>query len=648
MDFILQQVLFYISIVLVLFLPGYFLLNLIEAKRKYFSLLEKLVISVGLSITLVDFILIIIGRMGISINKVSVIFSIILLALLFQFIAHAIKKSYNKFHRPVENVIDKNRCLSFSKNQMIFIILILFLTIFIKTIYLQDAISPTATDLGHHVYWSKLIAETGQLPIYQEKDIVEINGNYAIGDPQKIADFIIGEHLILAAVSLASGANFVSSFPSLILFFINIIGILAVFILTFRLFEDNPDSKNIAIIALLLIGPLYAISSSQAKFVSGGVVGNIIGNLLIPLVFYFYFRSLREKNSVFLALAIFLTAGIFYTHHLSALIFLFVFAASLAIFVAFNIRSIGNLSREWFRLAAKPPVIITLLIVSCFLLVYLPSYIETSAVKTIAGVPTKSTKTGFSFTQLSYTVGEARMALGLAGLFIVFVLRKKKIETALLIGWIAAIFLMSWRPDWIHLNIPSARIANYLPFPLAITGAFALAWIFQQLQNRRNGNFYFNSKLLLSFGFLFLTFAVVSGFYENSQLLKETGNSKSVQTFNAARYLAEKTDGQDVVLKDHNFIPADSWMKIFFMRDYNYPLTRSFFFRYEENPGREHCTLNMISSPNLPEGQKCFNNLGVNFIAVNPAYDSAQFEKSEEFEKIYSSGNIVVYYRNQF
>ncbi len=638
MGFISQQLLFYFAIILVLFLPGWFLLNLIEARRKYFSLLEKFVISVGLSIISVDFLLIIIGRAGITINKVSVIFLILAFVLLLQLITHIIKKSYNKIHRPEENVINNKE--SFSKNQIILIVLILFLTIFIKTVYLQGTIFPSATDLGHHVYWSKLISETGELPIYQERDIAEIDGKYQIGEPQKIDDFIIGEHLIFAAINLISGADFVSSFPSLVLFFINIIGILAIFILALKLFEDSHDSKNISIIALLLIGPLYAISSSQAKFVSGGVAGNIIGNLLIPLAFYFYVRALREKKSSFLALAIFLTAGISYTHHLSAFIFIFVFLASLAIFIIFNIKNTGNLSREWLHLVFSPSVIIILMIIGAIALIYLPSYLETSAVETIAGVPTKSTKTGLSFTQLSYAAGEARMALGMAGLFIIFIFRKKKIETALLAGWIAAIFLMSWKPGWLHLNIPSARIANYFPFPLALTGAFALAWIFQQLKKSS-----FNKKMLLVFCFLFLTFAVINGFYDNSQSLKEADNKGEVQTFYSARYLAEKTDGQDVILKDHNFIPADSWMKIFFTRDYNYPLTRSFFFRYEENPSREHCTFNMISSPNLPEGQKCFNDLGVNFIVVNPACDSAQFEKSNNFWQIYNSGDISIFYK---
>src|SRR4030042_2656191 len=159
MDFILQQILFYFAIILVLFLPGWFLLNFIEAKRKYFSLLEKFAISAGLSVISVDFLLIIIGRAGIIINKFSVIFLIIAFILLLQLITHAIKKSYNKIHRPVENVIKEKDKESFSKNQTILIVLILFLTIFIKTVYLQDTIFPSATDLGHHVYWSKLISE---------------------------------------------------------------------------------------------------------------------------------------------------------------------------------------------------------------------------------------------------------------------------------------------------------------------------------------------------------------------------------------------------------------------------------------------------------------------------------------------------------
>jgi hypothetical protein len=87
-------------------------------------------------------------------------------------------------------------------------------------------------------------------------------------------------------------------------------------------------------------------------------------------------------------------------------------------------------------------------------------------------------------------------------------------------------------------------------------------------------------------------------------------------------------------------------MKLFFMRGYEYPLSRGFFKRYEdETKPREQCTLLMISTPNLPEGKRCYEDLLVNLIAVNPAYDAAQFEKSSSFSRIYTGDLIHIYER---
>ncbi|HDH07785.1 MAG TPA: DUF1616 domain-containing protein, partial [Candidatus Moranbacteria bacterium] len=408
MSFIFQQILFFISIALVLFVPGYFLILATWGKRKIFTDLEKFIISFGLSIVIIDFLMILAGKIGISLNIVT----ILLLILIFAATCFGIyKKRFKK-----EIVEGEERELAFSKNQIILIILIILLTLFIKTIYLTNTIFPTSTDLGHHMYWSKQISQTGELPVYEKMEITENNGDYQISEPQPIADFIIGEHLIFSAINLISRIPFISYFPSLVLLLINILGVLATFILTLRLFKNCEQGKNISIFALLLLGPLYTISSSQAKFVSGGVVGNILGNLLIPLSLYFYFRALKEKSSAFLTLALFITAGIFYTHHLSALVFVYVFAFALLTFTIFNLKNIIKYTRNWLNIIWSKPVIIFLLFTFIFsLFVYTPSYIETGAVETAVGGPSKATRAGLTFTQLKFTAGEARMVLGIIG-----------------------------------------------------------------------------------------------------------------------------------------------------------------------------------------------------------------------------------------
>ncbi|MCX6766069.1 MAG: DUF1616 domain-containing protein [Candidatus Moranbacteria bacterium] len=652
--FIQNQLLLYAAIAVILFLPGYLLLVAIWGKGKIFSELEKFIISVALSIGIVDVLLILLGKFKIPITR----FSILLALAIFFLVCILIKYSYNTIRRPADSVTEKaekkeegaSGLFSFSKNQVILVILIFFLSVFIRTVYLRDTITPSATDLGHHMYWTNLIVQKGVLPEYEKVDIIKTDEHYSISQPQKIADFIIGEHLVFAAIALISGANAISAFPPLVLLLINIIGIGAVFILVLRLFGEYPWGKNAAIFALFLLGPLYAISSSQAKFVSGGVIGNIIGNLLIPLAIYFFYRAVQEKRPTFFTLALFLTATLFYTHHLSALIFIFVLFLFLILFIILSItdrKALLDHFRIWRKLIFSPSVTIFLLFTLSFLLfVYTPSYIKINALETVVGAPSKSTKEGFSFSQISIISGEARMVLGIFGAFIIMLfLRKKPYPAALLASWIATIFIMSWKPQWLHINIPSIRIANYLSYPLAAAGAVALAWIFFQFREPALKKVYISSKLALSTFVVLFTFVTTNGFFDNAQSLKASGAQQTFQTFRAAQYLAEKTSQSDIILKDHYYIAADAWMKLFFMRDYNYPFTRSFFFRYEENKKREQCTFQMISSPNTDEGKKCFAETGTNFVVINPAFDSAQFQKSQQFDQVYSADEIAIFHR---
>lgn len=641
-NFIQTQILFYISIVLVLFIPGYFLLLAIESRKKLFSSLERLIFSLGLSIIIVDLLMMLMGKINIPITKISIMLGIFI----FSAICFAICKITKKNSEEPEI----NNVFSFSKNQKILILILLFLTIFIKTAYLKNSIFPTSTDLGHHMYWSKTISETGKLPVYQESDIVQVDGKYQVSQPEKIADFIIGEHLIFSAINLISGISFISYFPSLILFLIHIAGILAIFVLTLRFFQNYTFGKNAAIFSLLLMGPIYAVSSSQAKFVSGGVIGNTIGNLLIPFAVYFLFRALKENSPTFLSIFIFSALGLAYTHHLSAFIFIFVFIFIAIIFSLLNFKNIFTHIKDWLKIFLKPQVIILLLASFFFVfVVYTPTYLDSEAVGTAVGGPSKETRAGLTFNQLKTTAGEARMAFGLIGIAILLAIKKRKsYENVFVLGWTIAILIMSLKPQWLFLDLPSTRIANYISFPLAISGAFALAWTLEKIRPSE-GKCYLNQKTSCVLCSMLFAFMLASGFYDNSQSINiESNYQKAMQTKNASEYAAKYSTKSKLTVKDHNYLTADSWIKLSFMGDYNYPFSRGYFKRYEDaTKPREMCTLWMISEPNTSNGQKCLNDLGVNFVMVNPAFDSAQFQKSEEFWQVYSGKEINIYYRNK-
>lgn len=646
LDLILSQTLFYISIAFMLFLPGYFLMLAIWGKNARFNVLEKTVFVFGSSIIIIDFLMLAMGKSNIALNAGNIALTVSLF-MFFSSLAYILRKRYGFFKKETST----DEISSFSKMQIFSIITLLLLTIFIKTIYLENTVFPTSTDLGHHMYWSKMITDSGKLPIYEKADIISSEGNYAISEPEPIADFIIGEHLIFSAISLLSGAQFVSAFPSLLLFVINIASVLAIFILALEIFRKHPQGTNIAIMSLFLIGPLYALSSPQAKFVSGGVIGNTLGNFFIPLILFFLIKALREKKPSFGAMTAFLTLGMIYTHHLSTFVFLFSLIFSFALLFLFDSKKIFSHLKEWVKLFFSPSVIFILLFgILMVFFIHTPSYLNASAVDTAVGAPSKSTRTGLTFSQLTSSTGETRMIFGIFGLILILLYRKRaEYGHIFLLGWAVALLVMSLKPALLFVDIPSNRIANYIIFPLTILGSFAFIKLFEIINDTAGSSRSFvKPSYAITLFFVFAAFFSQGGFVDNSRSLSSGGNIQSaVQTFRASGYLAKHIDTKtDVVLKDHNYIVADAWIKLYFTNGYNYPFSRGFFKRYsDETKPREQCTLLMISSPSSKEAEKCFKGTGTDFLMVNPRYDSMQFKKTRNFWQVYSSDEVSIFHK---
>lgn len=649
--FIENQILFYIALTLVLFVPGYFLLLAIYGKKNIFSAPERSVITVAASILAVDFLMMTMDRLGVLLTRGSIFFGIAV----FSVFCFGI---YKFVPRKNDSEVEKEttRLFAFSKQQFWLILGILLLTMFVRVTYLADNILPSSTDLGHHMYWSKAITTEGSILEYTQRDIESVDGAYQVGTAKNISDFIIGEHLIFAAIALLSGLDFVSYFPVVTLFLINTMSLLAIFILTPRFFKNHPQAKNIAILTLFFIGPLFAISPPQAKYVAGGVIGNIIGNLLVPVSLYFFYRALKEQSKLHAIFAIFVAMGLFYTHHLTGLILLFVLFFSILLLLVFNFRNIKTLLRQWLKLFISWPVAIFLAVAIMFTFgAYTPSYLKNAAVKTVVGGPSKVDHTGLIFSDFKFTLGEPREVLGFVGMALILWLlarRRDKEEfgyaNIFLACWVLAISVLSLYPTWVRIDIPSSRVGNYGVFPFAMLASFAVIEIIGRIKSdqRGQGNILVPVKLLLGIVVLVISFAVASGFYDNAQnKIKNIDPQKIAQTFGATAYLAKKTDSNDQILKDHVFVTADAWMKLYFMRDYNFPFYRANLDRYSNGVDKkEFCTLWMISSPATADSQKCFQDLNMNFVMVDKI-DAPQFEKAAEFEHVYSNGEIDVFYR---
>ncbi|MFA6047672.1 MAG: DUF1616 domain-containing protein [Parcubacteria group bacterium] len=661
LNIIQNQILFFLAVGFLMFLPGFCLLLAVFRKSAALSTLERFIISFGLSIIVVDFILFTYSKLNIGITRISIILGVLFFSAvcfsIYKFLGHGVSNWTLRVQNEPED-----KLFSFSKNQFILILLLLFLTIFIKTAYLSTAIAPTATDFGHHLYWAKTIAETHQLTSYE-------------GMP----DFIIGEHTMFASINILTGLNFLTGWPVVVLFLINLLGILTVFILTLRIFKN----KLIAILTLLFLGVLFAVASPQAKYVSGGVMGNIFGNFLMPLAFYFYYRTFEFLNSknqypplllgedvassrqeraliknskTFLSLAVFTTFGLFYTHHLTSFIFLFIFLLLIPLFLIVNYKDVEVVLKKSAKIIFSPQVLgIFVLGLIFFFFVFTPTYVNTKAVDTAVGAATKSTRVGLTITNIKQTVGEPRLALGFLGfLLLILTFRRKNFGYALLASWTFMLFIMSSFPNLLFVDLPSSRIGNYLSYPLAILSAFAFYTVFRPESyetlwgKKLCEKPYVMDKLLKSAFLILLAFVLVTGLNDSAQAFKKQAELTQLnQTFDVSKYLADNTNANDQILKDHNYITADSWMKLFFMRGYKYPQSRGFFSRYEAQGSRsgEICTLVMISSPGSDEAKQCFSDTKTDFLVINPMYDAPQFQKLPEFNQVYMSNDIAVYYR---
>lgn len=638
----IETILLFTTLSFAFFLPGWLLLRLWLGKR--FSLLEETLYALALGLTFINVLALVLNRFSIPLSP-SVLFTSISTVIV---VAGGLLWQRKKKSLPVEAPSEK----ILSPRVWTILLSLLLLTIGIKAYFLVPAGLPTATDMGHHMYWAKYIADKETLPVYQKIEVLQdpSNGEITLTPPHHIADFIIGEHIPFGVISLLSGLSFISSFPVLFLLIINIFSLLAILALTIRLGQSVWNEREHALFIIgtfLFLGPLFSLASPQAKFVSGGVVGNLFGNFFIPLILLAFYLGLKEKQPRLLALGLLLLGTLAYTHHLSTLILGFVLIGIAVVSSLVLFRNFWPTFKGWLLTFLKPSVGIVIGGILLFLaMIAVPSYLDREAIDSAIGSPVKTTRTGLSFFQVSNSLGITKSALAIAG-FVLLIFGWKRFENrdplawGLLFGWGAILAIMAIKPGLLFLDIPSNRVGSYLIYPGALLAGFALATFFTALTQSKK------QKPALLLTLLLLSVIIANGVFENGASLVGKGKDIEAQeVFTASKYLSEKTTPEDVVLKDHNYLAADAWMKLFFVRDYGYPLSRGLFSRYEETGNRkERCTLIMIASPNSEEAKKCFDGTGTNYIVVNPTFDAVQFEKSPDFAKVYSSEHVVVFKR---
>ncbi len=633
MDFFVGQFWLLVALVVVLWVPGRMWVLFLERKKPLFSVVEQIPLSITLSIVVVDLVMIVLGRVGIFLDALSVGLGIFFVSGLLFFFAKREKKAK-------ENSVSPKQELS-----LLFWIVFL-LAVVIKMVYLVPNIVPHATDLGHHSYWIKKIVLDGKLPTYEERDITTNDaGNYIVGEAEPISDFIIGEHLTLSAIAIISGKDVVSGFSVTALFVLHVVTLLAMYALAKRLFERSSHAERIGVWTLFFFGVLYALGQSQMKYVTGGAMGNTFGNLFIPVAFLLLLFAVRRCLVGAFISALFVIFMLAYTHHLSTLLFVF---ALLGIFLMLAIFHRGFFPKNILPLLRSRSVWITVVSFLCFFFFFFtPSYIRNMAVEQVVGTPQNEEHLGFSFLELGRAVGESRAAFGILGLgFLLFSRKMRRSDIlAILAGWSIPLGILIVYPNLVRIDLPSARVANYMVFPLAILSGYALVLLVERLKR-----FSRSASWVCTAMVLFLVVSVsYGGFLDNASVMKKRSDQteRSLEVFSAAQYLHDRVSGSVTVMHDHiNITSGDAWIKTFFMRDYNYPFYRAFLFRYDRATDKqEKCTMYVFSEPDSSEAKKCIDDLNVGAILVDEKIDGQQFQHFGDYWKVYSDPFHSVYVR---
>jgi hypothetical protein len=555
---------------------------------------------------------------------------------------------------------------------------VLFLAgVIIRTVFYLPDVVPQDTDLGHHMYFSEWIVQHEELPAYDTSEV------------------IVGEHLIFAVLSILSGVPILSALALLVLAFYNFFTIGALYFATLAL----SSNQRIALLTLFFSGIYFAIDPPGARYVKGGVVGNIIGNYFIALIFMLVFLSFRWvykyltsnsqlKNGYFkpivsiVSLLVVILAGLFYTHHLSTflllimLVFTFIFFLTLPFWRGWN-----NLSSNWRKtllvfknlfLARKFLIILTVIVLFP-LVIYIPYYLEQQAVNTVVGTPIKDTRLGIQLDEAPGKFGLARTIFAILGLlyalFYMFYAASKKFVPssksrlilffreiysrktrlfsvmflAVFVSWFLPLAILSFFPQLVKIDLPSRRVINYQVYPVIIFAALGAYLVYEMLISK------IKSKKRL---WLALAIAGLLVFWDGTSDFRSvyTGSNKfgdAVALYHASQYLAEKTSPDAIIIKDHRSIPGDSWMKLFLMRGYDYFLSRTYDYKYESIDSQlDICTKEVIDLPESNAAVDCFGQKGINYVVLKPRGDDFLFWKTRAASPVYHNDAIVIFKMN--
>jgi len=450
---------------LVLFIPGYLLLELIKQKKSdwEFDKGEEIALAIGLSISVIPVVLLWTSWLRIPLTYSFVIIILSFLSLIFIWRVWRNQKNSSLRILSVERDIEP---VSMSTSFVFYLLIAVFLlSLGVRLIMVRDLATPAWVDPLHHATITRLIMERGVYPSDYQPYLDIDRAGYHAGYHAALAVF-----LWLSGMPLDEGMLIYGQF-------LNALIVFSVYLFTTTL----TNNKKAGLIAALISG---VVTPMPAYYTSWGRYTQLAGLIILPtalaLIIKLWHLEGVKRKIPWIVIAVIASAGLFLVHY-RVIAFLALLLASIWLGLSLQALVKKDYLKKNFRLLIS---IISIVILAVLLVSpQIPNIIESEIIESVS--PGKSNTSAFVDLNWNYlTTAYGRQALFLAGLGLLLSLLQARWFGPILALWVSLLFLLS---NPMRLNLPGVGLVNNtsvliaLFLPIATMGGYFLATFIEEI-----------------------------------------------------------------------------------------------------------------------------------------------------------------------
>jgi hypothetical protein len=453
-----------LPLAIVLFLPGWLLLDLLRVRRR-FDLGEQAALSAGISLAVIPILLTWTSLVGLHWTRpaVWILGGVLLLAGLWRGWLSIMERRFGEPQIP--------RQIDWPSLALLGIFLV---CLAVRLAMVRDLAAPPWVDPVHHGLVTRLILEQGRLPASYAPYIQSNTASYHPGFHSGLAMFIWLSGMELSQAMLLYGQV------------LNALAILAAYLFTTTLVKE----RSAGVIAALITG---LVTPMPAYYTSWGRYTQLAGLIILPVALALILGALQEKDGGkaayrpgqvgfgLLVLAAAASGGLFLNHY-RVFAFLILLLAAIVLVRGVKALFVKKERRNWaLELGLLAGVFAAAILLT---IPWWPSTLSSLLVPSLAwGQAVTPLFRDFAWPFLFTALGMYATYLAAAGLVLGIVNRRA--FPFILILWI---FLMFGVANLAALGLPGGNLVNNLSveislfLPISALGGYLIGWLYNLLQ----------------------------------------------------------------------------------------------------------------------------------------------------------------------